>query len=49
MTCPACGHENRGDREKAVSLYDESLQIAKEIGMRPLMERVRSRKDILKA
>ena len=49
MDCSACGHDNRGDREQAVALYDESLQIATEIGMRPLMERVLSRKDILKA
>ena len=38
-----------GDRVQAVALYDESLQIATEIGMRPLMERVLSRKEILKA
>ena len=30
-------------------MYDESLQIATEIGMRSLMERVLSRKEILKA
>ncbi|MCH7621972.1 MAG: hypothetical protein IH870_08750, partial [Chloroflexi bacterium] len=29
-----------GDREKAVSLLDESLAISSELGMRPLMERV---------
>ena len=39
----------KGDREQAVAMYDESLQIATELGMRPLMERVLSRKDILKA
>ena len=49
MDCSACGHDNPTDRERAVSLYDESLHIATEIGMRPLMERVLSRKDILKA
>ena len=38
-----------GDREKAVSLLDESLAISSELGMRPLMERVLSRRDILKA
>ena len=38
-----------GDREKAVSLLDESLQISRELGMRPLMERVLSRREILKA
>ncbi len=41
--------DNPGDREQAVAMYDESLQIATEIGMRPLTERVLSRKDILKA
>jgi len=29
-----------GDHEKAISLLDESLTIAAELGMRPLMERV---------
>ena len=38
-----------GDREKATSLLDESLAISRELGMRPLMERVLSRRDILKA
>ncbi len=38
-----------GDRAKAVSLLDESLAISSELGMRPLMERVLSRRDILKA
>ncbi len=32
-----------------MSLLDESLAISTELGMRPLMERVLSRKDILKA
>jgi len=38
-----------GDKEKAVALLDESLAISSELGMRPLMERVLSRRDILKA
>ncbi|MEE9261262.1 MAG: tetratricopeptide repeat protein [Dehalococcoidia bacterium] len=38
-----------GDREKATSLLNESLSISNELGMRPLMERVLSRRDILKA
>ncbi len=38
-----------GDREKAVSLLEESLAISSELGMRPLMERVLSRREILKA
>ncbi|MFQ6028607.1 MAG: serine/threonine-protein kinase PknK, partial [Dehalococcoidia bacterium] len=37
------------DRERAMSLLDESLAISTELGMRPLMERVLSRRDILKA
>ena len=37
------------DREKAMSLLDESLPISTELGMRPLMERGLSRRDILKA
>ena len=40
---------NPGDREKAMSLLDESLAISSELGMRPLMERVLYRRDILKA
>ena len=38
-----------GDREKATALLEESLVISNELGMRPLMERVLSRRDILKA
>ncbi len=38
-----------GYREKAMSLLDESLAISSELGMRPLMERVLSRREILKA
>ncbi|MCH8108421.1 MAG: hypothetical protein IIB30_08725, partial [Chloroflexi bacterium] len=38
-----------GDRAKAVSLLDESLAISSELGMRPLMERVLSRREILGA
>ena len=38
-----------GDREKAMSLLDESLAISTELGMRPLMERVLSRREILRA
>ena len=46
---PTTGSAQAGDSEQAGALYGESLQIATEIGMRPLMERVLSRKDILKA
>ena len=38
-----------GGREKAASLLEESLAISSELGMRPLMERVLSRREILKA
>ena len=38
-----------GDSEKAVAMLDESLAISTELGMRLLMERVLSRRDILKA
>ena len=38
-----------GDRAKAMSLLDESLAISGEPGMRPLMERVLSRREILSA
>ncbi len=34
-----------GDREKAMSLLDESLAISRELGMRPLMERVLNHRD----
>ena len=37
------------DRAKAIDLLDESLAISSELGMRPLMERVLSRREILKA
>lgn len=40
---------NRGDRAKAMALLDESLAISSELGMRPLMERALSRREILKA
>lgn len=32
-----------------MSLLDESLSISSDLGIRPLMERVLSRRDILKA
>ena len=37
------------DRAKAMSLLEESLAISSELGMRPLMERVLSRREILGA
>ncbi len=36
-----------GDKENAAALLDESLAISSELGMRPLMERVLSRREIL--
>ena len=38
-----------GGCAKAIALLDESLAISSELGMRPLMERVLSRREILKA
>ena len=40
---------NPGDREQAMSLLNESLAISTELGMRLLLERVLSRRNILKA
>ena len=37
------------DRRKAMALLDEALAISRELGMRPLMERVLSRREILRA
>jgi tetratricopeptide (TPR) repeat protein len=37
------------DRAKAVKLQDEALSIARDLGMKPLVERVIARKKILKA
>ncbi len=37
-----------GDRAKAMSLLDESLAISSELGMRPLMERVQGRREVLR-
>ena len=38
-----------GDKAQATKMLDESLQISSDLGMRPLMERVLSRREILKA
>jgi class 3 adenylate cyclase/tetratricopeptide (TPR) repeat protein len=38
-----------GDRAKAMSLLDKGLAISRELGMPPLIERILSRKDNLKA
>jgi hypothetical protein len=41
--------DNAGDPEKATAMLEEALQISTDLGMRPLMERVLSKRDILKA
>ena len=41
--------DSEGDRAKANALLDESLAISSELGMRPLMERVLSRRKLLGA
>ena len=41
--------DGEDDRAKAMTLLDESLAISSELGMRPLMERVLSRREILGA
>ena len=38
-----------GDSEKATAMLDEALQISTDLGMRPLMEKALSKRDILKA
>ena len=40
---------HEGDYANATALLDESLAISTELGMRPLMERVLSRREILRA
>ena len=40
---------SEGDRAEVMSLLGESLTISSELGMRPLMERVISRREILGA
>jgi hypothetical protein len=37
------------DRQKAMSLLDECLRITRDLGMKPLMERALSRREILRA
>ncbi len=38
-----------GDREKAVELQDEAIAIARELAMKPLLERVLAQREILRA
>ncbi|MBT5318845.1 MAG: hypothetical protein HOL45_02985 [Chloroflexi bacterium] len=35
------------DRTRAIELQDEALAITRELGMRPLMERILERREIL--
>lgn len=42
-------HGGPGDREKAIALQDEALATARELGMRPLMERILALREILMA
>ncbi len=41
--------DESGDKEKAVELQDEAIAIAQELGMKPLVERVLAKREILKA
>ena len=38
-----------GDHAKAIELQDEALTITRELGMRPLTERILARREILRA
>ncbi len=38
-----------GDEEKATALLEEGLALARDLGMKPLMERILARKKMLKA
>ena len=51
QTCAGARHRSHGDgdKAKATSILDESLQISTGLGKRPLMERVLSKRDVLKA
>lgn len=41
--------KSEGDNKKAMAMVDESLAISTKLGMRPLIGRVLSRREILKA
>ena len=41
--------DGEGDKAKARTMLDEALQISTDLDIRPLMERVLSKGDILKA
>jgi DNA-binding SARP family transcriptional activator len=42
-------HTGTDGRERAYALQDEALEIARELGMRPLVERVLARRELLEA
>ncbi len=48
-TVAALDRDEPGDREKAIELQDEAIAIAQELGMKPLLERVLAKREILKA
>ncbi len=41
--------DEAGDRKKAIALQDEALVITREMGMKPLTERILKRREILRA
>ncbi|MCH7971597.1 MAG: hypothetical protein IH960_11240 [Chloroflexi bacterium] len=54
MNCEALAgvlleRDGPGDHEKAVELQDEAIAIATDLGMKPVLERVLSQREILKA
>ena len=51
MSNADCLLQRDGDEDRAEAMYllDESLAISSELGMRSLMERVLSRREILRA
>ncbi|MCH8235825.1 MAG: hypothetical protein IIC29_06840 [Chloroflexi bacterium] len=42
-------HGRPAGREKAIELQDEAHAITRELGMRPLTERILARREILRA
>jgi hypothetical protein len=49
LLAPSTSSGRADGRRKAMTMLDESLAISSELGMRPLMERVLSRREILRA
>ncbi len=46
---PLTSSTSPADREKAAELHDEAIAIGPELGMKPLLERVLAKREILKA